>query len=319
MTIAIELKDLSKTFTGGKGFLGKPRNVVTAVNRVSLAVSQGETLGIVGESGCGKSTLAKMLVGLLQPTDGQIEIYGQPLGNLKSPQIGKHIQYVFQDPISSLNPRKTIRQIMHAPLKHLKNLPREVREEQIREIFEAVNLRYEFLDRYPHEFSGGQAQRIGIARALAASAKVIILDEPVSALDVSVQAQILNLLSELRAQFNLTFLFISHDLGVVKHMCDSVVVMYMGKVVEHANREQLFSAPKHPYTKTLLNAVPKLDVALDVTEVQNQMSKSATENSSVNGCKFFDRCPLSQPKCKEVAPELGETQTGHWVACHMIS
>ncbi|MEL0085918.1 MAG: dipeptide/oligopeptide/nickel ABC transporter ATP-binding protein, partial [Paracoccaceae bacterium] len=195
MTIAIELKGLSKTFPVGKKLLGKPRNLITAVNQVSLAVSEGETLGIVGESGCGKSTLAKMLVGLLKPTDGQIEIYGQPLGNLKRSQIGKHIQYVFQDPISSLNPRKTIRQIMHAPLKHLKNLPREVREEQIREIFEAVNLRYEFLDRYPHEFSGGQAQRIGIARALAASAKVIILDEPVSALDVSVQAQILNLLS----------------------------------------------------------------------------------------------------------------------------
>ena len=240
MTIAIELKGLSKTFPVGKKLLGKPRNLITAVNQVSLAVSEGETLGIVGESGCGKSTLAKMLVGLLQPTDGQIEIYGQPLGNLKRSQIGKHIQYVFQDPISSLNPRKTIRQIMHAPLKHLKNLRSEVREEKIREIFEAVNLRHEFLDRYPHEFSGGQAQRIGIARALAANAKVIILDEPVSALDVSVQAQILNLLSELRAQFNLTFLFISHDLSVIEAVSDRVVVLYFGSVVEIGSDDKIF-------------------------------------------------------------------------------
>lgn len=316
MTIAIELKDLSKTFPIGKKLLGKPRNLITAVNQVSLAVSEGETLGIVGESGCGKSTLAKMLVGLLQPTDGQIEIYGQPLGNLKRSQIGKHIQYVFQDPISSLNPRKTIRQIMHAPLKHLKNLPSEVREEKIREIFEAVNLRYEFLDRYPHEFSGGQAQRIGIARALAASAKVIILDEPVSALDVSVQAQILNLLSELRAQFNLTFLFISHDLSVIEAVSDRVAVLYFGSVVEIGPADKIFINPQHPYTRLLANSAPSIG-----QELKNTYMPEAELPDPLNppgGCAFQDRCPLASSKCSHEIPELKSVDDGVKVACHQV-
>jgi oligopeptide/dipeptide ABC transporter ATP-binding protein len=317
MTIAIELKDLSKTFPIGKKLLGKPRNQITAVNQVSLAVSEGETLGIVGESGCGKSTLAKMLVGLLQPTDGQIEIYGQPLGNLKRSQIGKHIQYVFQDPISSLNPRKTIRQIMHAPLKHLKNLPSEVREEKIREIFEAVNLRYEFLDRYPHEFSGGQAQRIGIARALAASAKVIILDEPVSALDVSVQAQILNLLSELRAQFNLTFLFISHDLSVIEAVCDRVAVLYFGSVVEIGPADKIFINPRHPYTRLLANSAPSIG-----QELKNTYKPEAELPDPLNppgGCAFQDRCPLASSKCRHEIPKLISLGDGVKVACHQVN
>jgi len=317
MTIAIELKDLSKTFPIGKKLLGKPRNLITAVNQVSLAVSEGETLGIVGESGCGKSTLAKMLVGLLQPTDGQIEIYGQPLGNLKRSQIGKHIQYVFQDPISSLNPRKTIRQIMHAPLKHLKNLPSEVREEKIREIFEAVNLRYEFLDRYPHEFSGGQAQRIGIARALAASAKVIILDEPVSALDVSVQAQILNLLSELRAQFNLTFLFISHDLSVIEAVCDRVAVLYFGSVVEIGPADKIFINPRHPYTRLLANSAPSIG-----QELKNTYKPEAELPDPLNppgGCAFQDRCPLASSKCGHEIPKLISLGDGVKVACHQVN
>ena len=316
MTIAIELKDLSKTFPVGKKFLGKPRNLITAVNQVSLAVSEGETLGIVGESGCGKSTLAKMLVGLLPPTDGQIEIYGQPLGNFKRSQIGKHIQYVFQDPISSLNPRKTIRQIMHAPLKHLKNLPSEVREEKIREIFEAVNLRHEFLDRYPHEFSGGQAQRIGIARALAASAKVIILDEPVSALDVSVQAQILNLLSELRAQFNLTFLFISHDLSVIEAVSDRVVVLYFGSVVEIGPADKIFINPRHPYTRLLANSAPSIG-----QELKNTYMPEAELPDPLNppgGCAFQDRCPLASSKCSHEIPELRSVDDGVKVACHQV-
>lgn len=316
MTIAIELKDLSKTFPIGKKLLGKPRNLITAVNQVSLEVSEGETLGIVGESGCGKSTLAKMLVGLLQPTDGQIEIYGQPLGNLKRSQIGKHIQYVFQDPISSLNPRKTIRQIMHAPLKHLKNLPSEVREEKIREIFEAVNLRYEFLDRYPHEFSGGQAQRIGIARALAANAKVIILDEPVSALDVSVQAQILNLLSALRAQFNLTFLFISHDLSVIEAISDRVAVLYFGSVVEIGPADKIFINPQHPYTRLLANSAPSIG-----QELKNTYMPEAELPDPLNppgGCAFQDRCPLASSKCSHEIPELKSVDDGVKVACHQV-
>ena len=215
MTLALKLTNLSKSFPIGKKSFGKPRNSITAVNGVSLTINEGETLGIVGESGCGKSTLARMVVGLLEPTEGDIELYGKSLRDFQSARVGEEIQYVFQDPISSLNPRKTIREIMHAPLKYLKNWSHSEREDKIDQMFEAVKLRKEFLDRYPHEFSGGQAQRIGIARALVADARILILDEPVSALDVSVQAQILNLLTELRQKYKLTYLFISHDLSVV--------------------------------------------------------------------------------------------------------
>ena len=228
MTEALKLTDLSKSFPVGKGFLGPPKAMVHAVQPLDLTVQTGETLGIVGESGCGKSTLAKMLVGLLPPTTGQIEIEGAVLDNADPAIFGKRIQYVFQDPISSLNPRKTIRQIMETPLRKLHNLDKAARSTRIREIFAAVNLREEFLDRYPHEFSGGQAQRIGIARALAAEARILILDEPVSALDVSVQAQVLNLLADLKEEFGLTYLFISHDLAVVEAVSDRVAVLYFG-------------------------------------------------------------------------------------------
>lgn len=228
------------------------------------------------------------------------------------------LQFIFQDPYSSLNPRKRAEEIVREPLDSLTDFDMAERQQIVDNLFQSVGLRQEQKKLFPHQFSGGQRQRLGIARALSTKPELVICDEAVSALDVAVQAQILNLLKDLQVNLGLTYLFISHDLGVVKHMCDSVLVMYMGKVVEHANREQLFTAPRHPYTKTLLNAVPKLDAALDVTEVRNQMKKSATENSSVNGCKFFDRCPVAQSKCNEIMPELKETQSGHWVACHMI-
>ncbi len=220
MTLALKTTDLTKTFDIGKRLIGPPRAQVRAVHPVSLDVKTGETLGIVGESGCGKSTLARMLVGLTPPTSGTIEIEGKALDRADPAAFGRLIQYVFQDPVSSLNPRKTIRQIMEVPLRLLHGLRGRALDARIAELFDAVNLRPEFLTRYPHEFSGGQAQRIGIARALAASPRILILDEPVSALDVSVQAQVLNLLAELKTEFNLTYLFISHDLAVVEAVSD---------------------------------------------------------------------------------------------------
>jgi len=232
MSEALRLTDLSKSFAVGKRLFGPPKAMVHAVQPLNLTVTTGETLGIVGESGCGKSTLAKMLVGLLPPSTGQIEIEGAVLDNADPALFGKRIQYVFQDPISSLNPRKTIRQIMEVPLRRLHQMDKATRAARIHEIFAAVNLREEFLDRYPHEFSGGQAQRIGIARALAAQARILILDEPVSALDVSVQAQVLNLLADLKETFGLTYLFISHDLAVVEAVSDRIAVLYFGAIVE---------------------------------------------------------------------------------------
>lgn len=318
----LKVRNLRVEFATKSNIFSRQKSSVKAVDGISFDIKRGETLGLVGESGSGKTTAALAIARLLEASGGEVNLNNVDLLQLESEDLRQartKLQFIFQDPYSSLNPRKRAEEIVREPLDSLTDFDQVKRQKIVDNLFDSVGLRHEQKKLFPHQFSGGQRQRLGIARALSTNPELVICDEAVSALDVAVQAQILNLLKDLQANLGLTYLFISHDLGVVKHMCDSVVVMYMGKVVEHANREQLFSAPKHPYTKTLLNAVPKLDVALDVTEVQNQMSKSATENSFVNGCKFFDRCPLSQPKCKEVAPELGETQTGHWVACHMIS
>ena len=320
--LLLKVRNLRVEFATKSNIFSRQKSSVKAVDGISFDIKRGETLGLVGESGSGKTTAALAIARLLEASGGEVNLNNVDLLQLESEDLRQartKLQFIFQDPYSSLNPRKRAEEIVREPLDSLTDFDQVKRQKIVDNLFDSVGLRHEQKKLFPHQFSGGQRQRLGIARALSTNPELVICDEAVSALDVAVQAQILNLLKDLQANLGLTYLFISHDLGVVKHMCDSVVVMYMGKVVEHANREQLFSAPKHPYTKTLLNAVPKLDVALDVTEVQNQMSKSATENSFVNGCKFFDRCPLSQPKCKEVAPELGETQTGHWVACHMIS
>ncbi len=313
MSDALELANLSKSFAVGKRLFGRPKGVVHAVRPVDLVVREGETLGIVGESGCGKSTLARMLVGLLPATTGSIKINGEPLDNANPAEFGKRIQYVFQDPISSLNPRKTIRQVMEAPLTRLHGMDRAEREVRISEIFASVNLREEFLDRYPHEFSGGQAQRIGIARALAAAAKILILDEPVSALDVSVQAQVLNLLADLKAQLGLTYLFISHDLAVVEAVSDRVAVLYFGTVVEVGRAEDIFRAPKHPYTKLLADSAPVVGRPLSApegreTELPDPLNPPA-------GCAFMARCPFAQADCANAPPPLAG-QGEHRVACY---
>ncbi len=255
----LEAHDLRRVFGGGRYWHGGRKPQVVAVDGVSLDVARGQTLGIVGESGCGKSTLARMLVGLLAPSAGSIALEGRPVRDLKGGEktrFHRTVQLVFQDPLSSLNPRKTVRQILEGPLEALLDMDRAARSERVAELMRLVSLRHEFVDRYPHEFSGGQCQRIGIARALAVEPRLVVLDEPVSALDVSVQAQVLRLLKDLQARLGLTYVFISHDLAVVEALCDRVMVMYRGRVVEDGPREQLFNEPAHDYTRALLAAVP---------------------------------------------------------------
>lgn len=257
--VVVDIRNLSRDFGGGRTITGGKKPVVRAVKDVSLSVARGRTLGIVGESGCGKSTLARMVVGLLKPTEGSIRLDGEDVAALSGKDkraFHRKIQMVFQDPLSSLNPRKTVREALEAPLMALTDLDGAARKARVAELMDIVGLRPEFIDRYPHEFSGGQCQRIGIARALAAKPPILVLDEPVSALDVSIQAQVLKLLRELQAELGLTYLFISHDLAVVESLCDEVAVMYFGELVEHAPREKLFASPAHDYTRHLLAAVP---------------------------------------------------------------
>ncbi|WP_460273167.1 ABC transporter ATP-binding protein [Celeribacter sp. ULVN23_4] len=314
MMVALKVSDLSKTFPLAKPLFGKAPPGVRAVRPMSFDVEDGETLGIVGESGCGKSTLARMLVGLLEPTEGQIEIAGKALDTADPAAFGRLIQYVFQDPISSLNPRKTIQQIMETPLKRLHGMDKAERAARLKEIFASVNLREEFLERYPHEFSGGQAQRIGIARALAAHPQIMVLDEPVSALDVSIQAQVLNLLADLKAEFGLTYLFISHDLAVVEAVSDRVVVLYFGSVVEIGKAEDIFKSPKHPYTKLLADSAPVVGRALTAPEQKD--SELPDPLNPPTGCAFAGRCVHATELCRSKEPELRTMGENQFAACH---
>ncbi len=314
MTIALHLDEVSKSFPVGKRLFGPPKGLVRAVRPVSLTVETGETLGIVGESGCGKSTLARMLVGLIPPTTGTIEIEGRAFDNSDPAAFGKRIQYVFQDPISSLNPRKSIRQIMETPLKCLHGMGRVDRARRIAAIFDTVSLRHDFLDRFPHEFSGGQAQRIGIARALAAEARILILDEPVSALDVSVQAQVLNLLARLKSELGLTYLFISHDLAVVEAVSDRVVVLYFGSVVEVGEARAIFARPRHPYTRLLAESAPR--VGRPLTAPEGTETELPDPLHPPPGCPFAPRCPRATEICRKVDPPLEPKAPGQIAACH---
>lgn len=315
---ALQVTDLVKQFGGGRSLLGRPLPAVHAVRGLSFEVRPGEILGIVGESGCGKSTVARMLVGLETPTEGRITLRDEPLAELGKPirqaELATKVQYVFQDPISSLNPRKTIREILSAPLYYLRHMNEQQRAKRLEELMTAVNLRPEFLDRYPHEFSGGQAQRVGIARALAAEPEVMVLDEPVSALDVSVQAQVLNLLQDLRQQFNLTYVFISHDLGVVRNLCDRVAVMYFGKIVETGPTRALFDDPQHHYTRLLLDSVPG---ARDGTLPDDEANAELPDPfNPPTGCAFAPRCPMADQGCRQQDPALSVHQDEHCVACY---
>ncbi|UYQ66167.1 ABC transporter ATP-binding protein [Streptomyces peucetius] len=306
------------TFHGRRG---RSARLVRAVDGVCFDVARGETLGLVGESGCGKSTTGRMIVRLLEPTGGSVTYGGRDISRLSQRELRplrREIQIVFQDPHSSLNPRQTVARIISDPLLVQGARAAEARH-RAAELMELVGLIPEHIDRYPHEFSGGQAQRIGIARALATSPRLIVADEPVSALDVSVQAQIVNLMSRLQREFSLAYLFIAHDLSVVRRVCDRVAVMYLGRIVEIGPKERVYAAPAHPYTRALLSAVPLPDpVAERTRERITLLGDPPSPASPPPGCTFHPRCPKAQPICRTEAPELGRPAAGEprQVACH---
>ena len=296
----LSANNLSKFYSKNKGLFNKQSINLRAVNNININLKAKESLGIVGESGCGKSTLAKMLAGLITPSSGEIKIQDKDINNYEKYELPNHIQYMFQDPISSLNPRKTIYQSLAAPLKYLRNLDEKEIEKEIKSIIKEVNLKEEFLNRFPHEFSGGQAQRIGIARVLLSKAKIIILDEPVSALDVSVQSQILNLLNDLQKKFELSYIVISHDLAVIEAICDRVMVMYFGDIVEKSHAKELFQKPYHPYTNLLLNSVPKTNQKIEIQSlVETELPDPI---NPPKGCSFYSRCENKTEKCKDINP-----------------
>jgi oligopeptide/dipeptide ABC transporter ATP-binding protein len=316
----LEVKGLKKHFPIKTGVFNKTTGHVKAVDGVDFKVFPGETLGIVGESGCGKSTASRTVMRLLEPSAGEIWFDGKNLAQLSKEEMRrmrKDIQMVFQDPYASLNPRKTIKQILIEPLKvHGIGASGQERLRMVEEIIEVVGLRKEHLDRHPHSFSGWQRQRIGIARALILKPKVIIADEPVSALDVSIQSQILNLLKDLKKEFQLTLLFISHDLSVVKHLCDRIAVMYLGKVVEIADKQKLFGNPSHPYTQALLSALPVANPGAKRERIILQGDLPSPANPP-SGCTFHTRCPHVMEACKEIVPSLLLIGDGQQVACHL--
>ena len=310
------LRNVGKRFGGAGRLIGARTPEVRAVHEVDLSLNPGDSLGVVGESGCGKSTLARMIMGIIPPSEGEIFFHGEDITHVSGArrhEIYRKIQFVFQDPQSSLNPRKTVRQILETPMIELLGLEKSARDERLLELMDLVNMRPEFLDRHPHEFSGGQAQRIGIARALAPRPEVLILDEPVSALDVSIQAQILKLLLSLKRDLNLTYLFISHDLAVVDYLCERVAVMYLGSVVEHGSGEQIFDAPRHPYTHVLLGSVPDPDN--DATTRLVLEGELPDPSNPPPGCPFAPRCYRVEQRCWETPPPLLDYGSGHEAAC----
>jgi len=321
MTILLEVKDLVKYFPVKRGFFFGEGGSVKAVDGVSFFINDGETLGLVGESGCGKSTTGRLILRLLEPTAGAVSFQGKDVfaqGKKEMRALRKDMQIIFQDPYSSLNPRMTVAQIVGEGLIIHKLCAKKERRARVAELLHKVGLTPEHMNRYPHEFSGGQRQRIGIARALALHPKLIICDEPVSALDVSIQAQVLNLLEELQKEFGLTYLFIAHDLSVVKHISDRIAVMYLGRIVEVAATEQLFENPQHPYTEALLSAVPIPDPAMR----RERIILPGDVPSPVNppkGCRFHTRCLYAQESCRVDDPALTDYESnGHEVACPIL-
>ena len=318
--VILKVENLKKYFPIKGGFFSKTIGNVKAVDGVSLEVRKGETLGIVGESGCGKSTTGRAILQLLKPTGGKVYFKDQDLSKLSKKEmraLRPKMQLIFQDPYSSLNPRMTVGQIIGEALIDHKMATKENLREKVLEVMDLCGLAEYQIDRFPHEFSGGQRQRIGIARALALDPEFIVADEPVSALDVSIQAQIINLLVKLQKEKGFSYMFISHDLSVVEHLCQRVGVMYLGSMVELADKDELFDNPLHPYTKALLSAIP----IPDPTIKRDRIILTGDIPSPANppkGCKFHTRCPYATDKCRNEAPEYREIKEGHFVACHRV-
>jgi len=317
--VILQVDNLKKHYPITAGFFSKQVGAVRAVDDLSLTVKYGETFGLVGESGCGKSTAGRTILRLLEPTEGSIHFQGDDITNMKGTklrQIRKDMQMVFQDPFASLNPKMMIGHLISEPIRNYSNRSEKDVKDEVIQLLEKVGMDSETYYKYPHEFSGGQRQRIGIARALALKPKLILADEPVSALDVSIQSQVLNLMQDLQVDFQLSYLFIAHDLSVVKHISDRIGVMYLGRMVELTDKHSLFAKPAHPYTQALMSAVPVPDPSKRSQRIilQGDVPSPASPPS---GCSFHPRCRYAKPECSEVRPLLKQVAPGHQVACHL--
>ena len=320
----VKVEDLKKYFPVTQGIIIERQiGAVRAVDGISFDIMKGDTLGLVGESGCGKTTVGRTMLALYPITSGKVTIDGQDVHSAKGPEllaIRRKAQMIFQDPYASLNPRWTVNSIVSEPLRVHKLIDNDkARSDRVKELMELVGLNARLVNRFPHEFSGGQRQRIGVARALASEPEFIVCDEPISALDVSIQAQVVNLLEDLQDRLGLTYLFIAHDLSMVRHICDRVAVMYLGVIVETAQRDELYENPLHPYTQALLSAVlipdPKKDRARKRTILTGDVPSPLNPPP---GCRFHPRCPIAKPHCSEIVPEWREIKPDHWVACHEV-
>lgn len=318
----VRVENLTKYFPIKAGILQRKVGEIKAVDGVSFDIWPGETLGMVGESGCGKTTVGRTILRIYRPTSGEIYFDGIPLSSVKNKllrQMRRRMQMIFQDPYASLNPRLTAGEIVGEPLEIHAVARGAEKQKRVAELFQLVGLSREYITRYPHEFSGGQRQRIGLARALALTPELVICDEPIAALDVSIQAQIVNLMQELQRELNLTYLFIAHDLSMVKHISNRVVVMYVGKIMELANREWLYESPLHPYTKALLSAIPIPDPVYEKSRKRIILSGDLPSPAQPpDGCRFHTRCQYTEEECKLSEPSLREVYPGHFVACHFV-